>query len=252
MAEEKNSRLVEMVRGAAHTLTGDMQAYDPLMEMIGDAHFVLLGEASHGTHDFYQHRAEITKRLIQEKGFNIVAVEADWPDAYRINRYVRGASDDESAKKALSDFKRFPLWMWRNTVVENFIEWLRDHNDNLPDDAPKTGFYGVDLYSMYSSMAKVLEYLEEVDPEAVERARYRYSCFEHFGEDSQSYGYAASFGLTQDCEDEAVNQLVELQRRAAEYLSQDGQVAEDEYFYAEQNARLVKNAEEYYRSMFKG
>lgn len=251
MLDATKTKLADAVREAAHPLTGAASNYDPLMELIGDARFVLIGEASHGTHEFYRERAEITKRLIQEKGFTAVAVEADWPDAYRVNRYVRGVSDDATSADALGGFQRFPTWMWRNTDVVNFIDWLRDYNDALPQNATKAGFYGLDLYSMYTSMQAVLGYLDKIDPEAAKQARNRYSCFEHFGEDTQSYGYSTSFGLTESCEDEAVNQLMELQRRATEYAQRDGRVAEDEFFYAEQNARLVKNAEEYYRSVFR-
>jgi erythromycin esterase-like protein len=222
------------------------------MQQIGDAHFVLLGEASHGTHEFYRERAQITKRLIREKNFNAVAVEADWPDAYRINRFVRGVSEDVEAIDSLAGFKRFPTWMWRNADVLDFIGWLREHNDALTNDANKVGFYGLDLYSLHSSIESVLAYLKKVDPEAAERARYRYSCFDHFGEDAQAYGYAAGFNLSESCEQEVVNQLIELRKRAAEYASRDGRVAADDFFFAEQNARLVKNAEEYYRSMFRG
>ena len=150
---------------------------------------MLLGEASHGTHEFYRERAEITKRLIEEKGFTAVAVEADWPDAYRVNRYVRGVSDDVDAVEALADFRRFPTWMWRNTDVVEFVEWLRAHNDALPPGAAKVGFYGLDLYSLHASMKAVLRYLEKVDPEAAKRARERYACFDHFGEDTQVYGF---------------------------------------------------------------
>lgn len=252
MLDATKTKLTDAVREAAHPLTGAASDYDPLMELIGDARFVLIGEASHGTHEFYRERAEITKRLIQEKGFTAVAVEADWPDAYRVNRYVRGVSDDATSADALGGFQRFPTWMWRNTDVVNFIDWLRDYNDALPQNATKAGFYGLDLYSMHTSMQAVLGYLDKIDPEAAKRARYRYSCFEYFGEDTQSYGYSTSFGLAESCENEAVNQLMELQRRAGEYAQRDGRVAEDEFFYAEQNARLVKNAEEYYRSMFRG
>jgi erythromycin esterase-like protein len=222
------------------------------MDLIGDARFVLIGEASHGTHEFYQQRAEITKRLIQEKGFTAVAVEADWPDAYRVNRYVRGIGDDTTSADALAGFDRFPAWMWRNTEVVNFIDWLREYNNALPQNATKAGFYGLDLYSLHTSVEAVLSYLDKIDPEAAKRARYRYSCFEHFGEDTQGYGYAASFGLTESCQKKVINELLELQHRAGEYALADGQEAEDEYFYAEQNARLIKNAEEYYRSMFRG
>ena len=220
------------------------------MDLIGDARFVLLGEASHGTHEFYRERARITQRLIDEKGFAAVAVEADWPDAYRVNRYVRGAGDDVDAVEALADFRRFPRWMWRNTEVVEFVDWLRAHNDALPPNAERTGFYGLDLYSLHASMKAVLQYLEQVDPDAARRARARYACFDHFGPDPQIYGFIAATDLDKSCKDQVVSQLVELRRRAAEYARRDGSIAEDELFYAEQNARLVKNAEEYYRSMF--
>ncbi len=252
MVDATITSIVDAVRGYAHRLTGADQDYDPLMNLIGNARFVLIGEASHGTHEFYEQRAEITKRLIQEKGFTAVAVEADWPDAYRVNRYVQGVDDDPTPAEALLNFQRFPLWMWRNTDVLNFVGWLREYNDRLPKKAIKTGFYGLDLYSMYASIEAVLGYLNQVDPEAAQRARDRYSCLEHFGEDAQQYGYATSFGIAKSCEEQVINQLQELQRRTAEYVQKDGRVQADELFYAEQNARLVKNAEHYYRSMFQG
>jgi erythromycin esterase-like protein len=220
------------------------------MNRIGKARFALLGEASHGTHEFYRERVEITKRLIVEKNFTAVAAEADWPDAYRVNRYVRGVGEDLDAEEALGDFRRFPTWMWRNTVVVEFVEWLKAHNEALPPDAEEVGFYGLDLYSLHASMKAVLRYLEKVDPEAAKRARERYSCFDHVGEDAQAYGLITRLDLSKSCEEEVVSQLVELQRRASEYLGRDGRLAEDEQFYAEQNARLVKNAEVYYRSMY--
>jgi erythromycin esterase-like protein len=189
--------------------------------------------------------------LIAERGFSAVAVEADFPDAYRVNRYVRGMGKDQTADEALSDFQRFPLWMWRNSDVLDFVGWLKDFNGDKPHNR-QAGFYGLDLYSLHASMRSVLDYLDKVDPEAAKSARHRYSCFEDFGEDAQSYGYAASFDARMSCEDEAIKQLLELQRRAAEYANRDGFVARDEYFFAEQNARLVKNAEEYYRQMFRG
>ena len=241
--------LIAALRAAAYPLAGSDRDYDPLMDRIGEARFALLGEASHGTHEFYRERAEITKRLIVEKNFTAVAVEADWPDAYRVNRYVRGLSDDIDAVEALSGFRRFPTWMWRNTVVVEFVAWLRAHNDALPPDAPKVGFYGLDLYSLHASMKAVLRYLEKVDSEAAKQARERYSCFDHFGEDTQVYGFMTRLNLSQSCEQEVIAQLVDLQRRAAEQTRRQGRV-DDELFYAEQNARLVKNAERYYRSMF--
>lgn len=231
-------------------MTGTPQDYDRLLDLVGDARFALLGEASHGTHDFYRERAQITKRLIEEKGFIAVAVEADWPDAYRLNRYVRRLSDDADAIEALADFKRFPTWMWRNTAIVEFAEWLREHNDTLAPDGPKVGFYGLDLYSLRASMEAVLRYLEKIDPETAKQARARYACFDRFGEDTQTYGFLTGFGLAQSCEEELVTELVELQRRALEYARRDGRMAEDEYFEAMQNARVVKNAEAYYRSMF--
>jgi erythromycin esterase-like protein len=243
--------LMEAVRQTAHPLTGAAHDYDPLMDLVGTAHFALLGEASHGTHEFYRERVQITRRLITEKGFTAVAVEADWPDAYRVNRYVRGVSDDVDASAALADFRRFPAWMWRNTDVVEFVEWLRAHNDALPAGAMKVGFYGLDLYSLHASMAAVLQYLEQVDPKAAQRARARYACFDHFGEDVQIYGFLTGSGLAKSCEEEVVSQLVELQQRAMEYARREGRVAEEEeIFYAEQNARVVRNAEAYYRSMY--
>src|SRR5882762_6913032 len=240
------------IKEAARPIEGAARDYDPLLNLIAGARFCLLGEATHGTHEFYRDRAEITKRLIKEQGFTAIAVEADWPDAFRVNRYVRGLSDDQNANEALGGFKRFPTWMWRNTVLLDFVEWLREYNASLPASAAKVGFYGLDLYSLYSSIEAVLNYLNKIDPEAAKRARYRYSCFEHFGEDTQAYGYAATFGITETCEREVINQLLELRKRAADYASRDGRVAQDEFFFAEQNARLVLNAERYYRTMFRG
>jgi erythromycin esterase-like protein len=224
--------------------------YGPLLTRSAGARYVLLGEASHGTDEFYRERAEITKRLIAEQGFTAVAAEADWPDAYRVNRYVRGETDDPNPEEALTDFRRFPAWMWRNTQVVEFLAWLRRWNDALPPAAPKVGFYGLDLYSLYTSMEAVVAYLEEIDPEAAERARQRYSCFDHFGADPQVYAYATASGA-EPCEQETVAQLLELRQLAAEATAR-GQLDEDRHFYAEQNARLVVNAEEYYRSVFRG
>lgn len=248
-ATSRTADALTVVRDRAIPLTGDPAQYDALVEGIGDARVVLLGEATHGTHEFYRERAFITRRLIAEKGFAAVAVEADWPDAYRINRYVRGASADEDAVQALADFGRFPTWMWRNADVLDFIGWLRTHNDARPADT-RAGFYGLDLYSLRASIQAVLRYLDTVDPEAARRARRRYGCFDQFGEELQQYGFAASAGLHPSCEREVVGQLLELHRQRAEYASRDGRVAPDDFFYAEQNARLVKNAEEYYRTMF--
>jgi erythromycin esterase-like protein len=243
--------LLEKLKEKAVRLKDAADVPDEILALVGEARFVLIGEASHGTEEFYRCRAAITKRLIAEKGFSTVAVEADFPDAYRVNQFVRSVGADVNAERALNNFKRFPLWMWRNEAVVEFAEWLRAHNADKPL-ARQAGFYGIDLYSLHASMEAVLKFLEGVDPDAAKQARLRYSCFDHFGEDAQSYGYAASYDERFSCEDEAINQLVELQRRAAEYANRDGFVARDEYFFAEQNARLVKNAEEYYRQMFRG
>ena len=252
MSQTTAISLSETLRDASHPLRGSAGDYDPLIELIGDARLVLLGEASHGTHEFYRERARITQRLIEEHGFTVVAVEADWPDAYRVNRWVRGTGSHTSAAEALGDFERFPRWMWRNKDVLAFVSWLRDHNGALRRGAQQVGFYGLDLYSLFRSIEAVIRFLDEVDPEAAQRARYRYACFDHYGEDVQAYGYAAEVGMTPSCENAAVEQLMDLQRRVAELSQRDGRIPEDEFFYAEQNARLVKNAEEYYRTMFRG
>ena len=242
---------VDLIRRRAHELTGAPHDYDALIDMLGAARVVLLGEATHGTHEFYRERAVITKRLIAEKGFSAVAVEADWPDAYRVNQYVRGAGRDRDAVEALGDFRRFPSWMWRNADVLDFIGWLRTHNELQPVER-RAGFYGLDLYSLHASMRAVIAFLQKVDPPAAYRARARYACFDRFGDEMQSYAHAAGFGLEASCEREVVTQLVELRRRAVEYAQRDGRLAQDECFVAEQNARVVRDAEAYYRTMFGG
>ena len=244
----------DLVAAAAIVAPGGVPPADVLDDLIGDARVVLIGESSHGTHEFYEARAEITKWLIEHKGFNAVAAEADWPDAYRVNRYVRGLGEDDSPEQALRGFQRFPAWMWRNAVVRDFVGWLRWHNGRCAADGRRqTGFYGLDLYSLHRSMQEVIGYLDTVDPTAAARARARYACFDHSdGHDGQAYGYAAAFGAGQSCERQAVEQLVELQRRGLEYLRHDGELASDELFYAQQNAVTVRNAEAYYRGMFAG
>jgi erythromycin esterase-like protein/predicted phosphoribosyltransferase len=248
--ETRDSALEAAIRTSAHRVSGHPTDYDPLMTLIGPAHFTLLGEASHGTHEFYRERIRITKRLIEEKGFTAVAIEADWPDAYRVNRYVRGESEDLDATEALADFRRFPSWMWRNTEALDFVSWLRAHNDSRPPCTGKVGFYGLDLYSLRGSMKAVLQFLQTVDAEAAKKARERYACFDRFGDDAQVYGLIAATGASKTCQNEAVSQLVELQRRAADYARIRPGITDDDVFYATQNARLVKNAEAYYRSMF--
>jgi len=235
-------------------LTGGRDDYDRLLDAVGTRRIVLLGEATHGSHEFYRERARITKRLIDDLGVAAVAVEADWPDAYRVNRYVLGLSEDAGAAEALGDFRRFPAWMWRNSDVVDFVTWLKVRNDAHSLPQTRARFYGLDLYSLRASMEAVVAYLETVDPPAAEAARARYACFDsfdHMETAGPDYGYAVAVDLALPCEDEVVAELVDLRRRAAELLARDGWIAQDEYFFAEQNARLVQNAEHYYRTMYR-
>ena len=247
---------LDIIRRTARPLArgdgADPRDVDAIVDAIGDARIVLIGEASHGTHEFYATRAAISRRLIETRGFRAVTIEGDWPDARRVDRYVRALSADLDADMALSGFRRFPQWMWRNTVVRQFVAWLRRWND-ARDERARSGFYGLDLYSLHASIHAVLEYLERVDPGAARRARERYSCFEHAGgDDPQAYGFAASRELVESCEDDVVRQLAELRHCADEYAASGGTFGADDFFSAEQNARLVANAERYYRAMFHG
>jgi erythromycin esterase-like protein len=247
----RDTALVEIVQRHAVQLDLETAAQRLLEAIDSKVSLVLIGEATHGTHEFYRIRADLTRALVQHRGFTCVAAEADWPDAYRANRWVRLLGDDQTAEDALSDFTRFPRWMWRNREVVRFLRWLRAENTSRSVDA-RVGFYGLDLYSLHRSMARVIEYLDKVDPSAATRARRGYACFDVFGDDVQSYGYVASLNLERSCEDEVIAQLVDLRRRAAEYATRDGRIAADEYFVAEQNARVVRDAEAYYRAMFRG
>jgi Erythromycin esterase homolog len=189
------------LRAALRPLAGTADAA-VIADRIGDARLVLLGESSHGTHDFYELRAAVTKRLIETHRCRAVTIEGDWPDARCVDRYVRGQSDDASAEAALAGFRRFPQWMWRNTVVRDFVTWLREWNAKQPEDR-RCGFYGLDLYSLHGSIHAVLRYLEQVDPAAARRARDRYSCFEATGsDDPQLYGLAVSRAYIEACEDD--------------------------------------------------
>jgi erythromycin esterase-like protein len=218
---------------------------DPLLDAIGDARFVLLGEASHGTSEFYAWRTEITKRLISEKKFSFVAVEGDWPDCYTVNRYVKGNSG-HTATHVLHAFARWPTWMWANREIVALAEWMREHNARLPFDN-QAGFYGLDVYSLWDSMHVVLEYLEKMDPAMAKAARRAYACFEPYEEDAQEYARATAIVPT-SCEDEAVSILRAMRSRASEFRD-DGP---DAYFNAEQNALVARNAELYYRMMVRG
>ena len=220
---------------------------DPLLELVGDAHFVLLGEASHGTSEFYTWRTEISRRLIREKGFSFIAVEGDWPDCYRVNRYVKGYPDSgRSADEVLHAFERWPTWMWANLEVVALCRWLRAHNDAQPRDR-RVGFYGLDVYSLWESMHEVVAYLERVDPAAARDARLAYRCFEPYGESAEDYARATALVPT-SCENEAVATLRLLRERAVEHR-EDGP---ESFFNAEQNALVARNAERYYRTMVRG
>src|SRR5947209_2048406 len=234
-------------RAAAGALAHADDRYAAIVEHVGSARVVMIGEASHGTHEFYRERREITQRLIDQLGFSAVAVEADWPDALRVSRYVTGGRADADAVDALAGFRRFPTWMWRNTDIPDFIGWLRDFNETR-ELRSRVGFYGLDLYSLQSSIEAVISYLDRVDPAAAARARSHYGCFSEVA-DPTDYGYAVALGLTKSCHTEVMQALLELRRSAEKYVRLDGGATNDEYFYAEQNARVAKDAEEYYRMM---
>jgi protein-L-isoaspartate(D-aspartate) O-methyltransferase len=239
---------VERIRSGAE-LFDDLESFDldPLIERIGDARVVALGEATHGTSEFYRLRARITRELIERHGFTIVAVEADWPDAARVDDYVRHAPRRTTGRPEWEAFARFPTWMWRNLEVHHFVEWLRSHNARLPHER-RAGFYGLDLYSLHTSILAVLRYLQDVDPEAARRARERYACLSPWTEEPAEYGAAVLSGRRDDCEEEVVAMLGDLLARRMDYMSRDGV----RFYDAVQNARLVANAEQYYRVMYRG
>lgn len=216
----------------------------PLLDRIGDARIVLLGEASHGTSEFYQFRALITQALIEQKGFSFVAIEGDWPDAARIDHYVRHAEYPPSEWTA---FARFPTWMWRNEEVRSFVDWLREHNTHL-DAGKRVAFHGLDLYSLFNSIRSILDYLEQVDPETAEVARQRYGCLTPWQRDPAAYGHAALTERYQTCEHGVIAMLKDLLGKQQAYAEHDG----ERFLDVVQNARLVANAERYYRTMYYG
>ena len=237
--------LAELIRAAAEPLPAlDDPGFGALFDRFADARVVLLGEASHGTSEFYRARAAITRRLIEAHGFSIVAVEADWPDAASLDRYVR---ERPAPAHAEPPFRRFPTWMWRNTDVEAFIEWLRGWNLARPAQA-RTGFYGLDLYNLSASIRAVLDYLDRVDPEAAGVARQRYGCLTPWAKEPQTYGRMALTSGYASCEAGVVKMLSDLLAKRLDYAAQDS----DSFLDAAANARLVKNAEAYYRAMYYG
>lgn len=245
---KKDKDTITHLRKYVHPLTDTITNLDPLFDRIGDASLVLLGEATHGTHEFYAVRAAITKRLVTEKKFTFIAIEGDWPDAYHVHRYIHGRVQYKNATAALADFKRFPAWMWRNHEIVRLVQWL--HTYNKTAKVP-VGFYGLDLYSLHRSMAVVIDALEKIDPRFAQRARERYSCFDSFV-DPQQYGYFATLYPSQSCKEAAMAQLLELHKKEQELFKNDAVVRFEEKRYIEQNARVVQNAEHYYRSMFEG
>jgi erythromycin esterase len=225
---------------------------NPLFKQIGKAkvQYVLLGEASHGTSEFYSWRSEITKRLIKDRGFSFIAVEDDWPDCYNVNRYVKGMpNSDQSAYDVLYSFNRWPTWMWANREIVSLVEWLREYNKKLSEEQ-KVGFYGLDVYSLWESMEAVIRYLKRINPEAVKTSIEAFRCFEPFGKSVEDYARATAF-VPQSCEDEVIDMLIDLHDKAKQYKS-DGLGRREEYFNAEQNAIVAKNAELYYRKMMQG
>lgn len=217
---------------------------DGLMQRIGDARIVLLGEATHGTSEFYRMRARISRELIERKGFSFVAIEGDWPDAARIDHYVRHAEYPPSEWTA---FARFPTWMWRNQETADFVEWLRRHNGSV-DPNHRVAFHGLDLYSLYNSIRAVLNYLDDVDPASARVARHRYGCLTPWQSDPATYGHAALTGHYRSCEREVAAMLTELLQHERAYAEHDG----ERFLDATQNARLIANAEKYYRTMYYG
>lgn len=237
--------LPSLILRSSESFTGVNDAnFTSLLRRIGDARVVLIGEASHGTAEFYELRAAITRRLIEEQGFRIVAAEADWPDASRIDHYVRHR---ETSPAEWTAFARFPTWMWRNVEVRQFVDWLHDYNMAF-EPADRTGFYGLDLYSLYVSARAVIEFLEIVDPDLAEVARWRYGCLTPYEDDPATYGYAALTGKYRSCETDVANMLRELFARRQSWAHKDG----ERFFDAAQNAALVANAERYYRVMYYG
>ncbi|MEK0086094.1 protein-L-isoaspartate(D-aspartate) O-methyltransferase [Benzoatithermus flavus] len=244
--QSRGRTLPEMIAAAAEPLPAiDDPAFAEPFDRFANRRVVLLGEASHGTSEFYRARAAIARRLIERHGFTILAVEADWPDAAAIDRYVRHRP---ARKRAEPPFQRFPTWMWRNTDVAAFVDWLRARNENVPEPERRAGFYGLDIYNMSGSIAAVLDYLDKVDPEAARVARERYGCLTPWQREPSTYGRAVLTGGYRKCEQAVIEQCQELLRRRLEYAAQDG----ESFLDAAQNARLVASAERYYRIMYYG
>ncbi|TIX50722.1 erythromycin esterase family protein [Alteraurantiacibacter aquimixticola] len=239
------SDLPDTLRARAELLPSpDTPDFGKAFDRFGDARIVLLGEATHGTHEFYTARAQITRRLIEEHGFNIIAVEGDWPDIARLDEYVRHG---DARPRAGEPFARFPTWMWRNKEVLAFADWLRGHNAELPEEQ-RACMRGLDIYSLRESMHSVIAYLDEHCADEAAEARRRYGCLTPWQDEPQFYGRAVKYSGLAECEDIVVSQLDEMLKRRMEFIAEDG----ERYFDAEQNARIVRAAERYYRSMYRG
>lgn len=249
-----NNESITLIKKNLQPLTGQKSDYDSLMKMAEKTRFVFIGDSTHGTKEFYKMRAEFTKRLIKEQNFTAVAIEGDWADTYHVNRYINGGNQDSCATKALENFGRFPTWMWQNQEVLSFIKWLRSYNKN--EDAA-IRFYGLDLYGMNSSVGAVIDYLDKIDEKAAARARHRYSCLDNFAAAKPKLE-----AINESCEEQILLQLIDLRKNAFEYIKRDGfsdkekfsseEFAGEEFFCAEQNALLVKDAQKYYRSLYRG
>jgi erythromycin esterase-like protein len=251
-ATRTETEKVRAILNSAYEMKEDGAFEDLLIAFVGDASIVMLGEGTHGTHDFYHERAQITKYLIEKKGFNAIAIEGDWPDAARIHRYVQGSSKDVEAIDALKGFTRFPSWMWANADMLNFVGWLRSFNESQVRTMPPVGFFGLDLYSLFASTREVVAYLEKIDHADAEQARRRFACLDQFGGSSQKYAYAMGLNLTHSCESGVIEQLMDLLKNASKYRIHDGGMdGTEEYFNAEQNCRLIASAEHYYRTMLR-
>ncbi|OXM83856.1 erythromycin esterase family protein [Paenibacillus rigui] len=237
----------EAIHGLATPFKGEKDR-KRLLAQIGDVNYVLLGEASHGTSEFYTHRAELSKQLIVEKGFRFIAVEGDWPSCYMLNRYIKGYPDSGSnVREALGDFNRWPTWMWANREIMEFAEWLRHYNKDKPHHE-KVGFYGIDIYSLWESMDEIVKYLQNKDGSDLTAVRRALQCFEPYGKNEQSYGISASL-YGEGCEEEVIALLRSLQDRWKHLQTQDE--AREKALSAELNALAVKGAEGYYRTMIR-
>lgn len=246
----KNNGLIKLLNTEIKPIDWrDETSLDVILNKVGDTRLVLMGEATHGTMDFYQTRMALSKRLIAEKNFHAIAIEGEWTSAFFIHQFLQGQNGLKEPKEALRGFNRFPLWMWRNMPMIDFLQWLRQHNDNVKSPQKKIGFFGLDLYCLNASMEAVIQYLKKHDPASAEKAIHNYACFEQPMIDPQMYGYMVESRYQKACVNEVCNQFLEMQNIAINKIKKESS-PDEALFYAVQNARLVKNAEHYYRALF--